>query len=264
MTNLKNKRKERYAPLPTRVIADARLSALQLRILGSIAAHDQFKRNGLGCYASHKRLAELTRSHPTNVSKAIERLIAFGYLTKTRLPKDNRRRIYSVIYNEDDKRVFWRDRKSEDLRSLVPGREIDGQSNGLTHGVNSPFSAQVYSPKGDKYRNKIDASEDDLGKMGNSGEKDVISDRAAQIVADVQSENTGTSDAIGALNKERDRALHLGNSELAFEIEKLAEAVLDSLDINDIETKKRQARDSAKPSRELLDSLASRQARDLT
>lgn len=93
---------ERFAPMPARAIGDQRLSAVDLRVLMAIAAHDQFQRNGAGCYASHKRLSELVGCHGKSVSRSISILAKAGYLTARTNPLNNKTRIYNVVYRQFD------------------------------------------------------------------------------------------------------------------------------------------------------------------
>jgi hypothetical protein len=51
-----------------RAVRDLRLGARHIRALGIIALHDQLNKNGAGCWAAQRRLAELARVHETELS----------------------------------------------------------------------------------------------------------------------------------------------------------------------------------------------------
>lgn len=106
MTQRKTKTAEQrtfFAPLPTRAIADPRLSALHFRVLACIAYHDRManrRKTGGGCWASHKTLCDEIGCNYTNFSTAITQLGEFGYLTRRVHPLNKKLRIYNVIYEE--------------------------------------------------------------------------------------------------------------------------------------------------------------------
>jgi hypothetical protein len=72
-------------------------------VLGIICLHDQLGRNGLGCTAGHRRLADLARMGTADLSNMLTDLRAWGYLNSNIDPKDRRRRVHRVIYNDHDK-----------------------------------------------------------------------------------------------------------------------------------------------------------------
>ncbi len=100
----KNKDKPQYAPMPLRAFGDERLQkgGLHFRVLGVIAAHDRLGANGIGCYASHKRLTALVDCAYTRLSTTIKDLAEWGYLKAQPHPLNKRLRVYQVIYNEHD------------------------------------------------------------------------------------------------------------------------------------------------------------------
>lgn len=106
MTQRKTKTAEQrtfFAPLPTRAIADPRLSALHFRVLACIAYHDRManrRKTGGGCWASHKTLCDEIGCNYTNFSTAITQLGEFGYLTRRVHPLNKKLRIYNVIYED--------------------------------------------------------------------------------------------------------------------------------------------------------------------
>jgi hypothetical protein len=92
-------RAEPFCPIPLRAVGDVRLSASHHRLLGAIAHHDRFGRNGIGCYASHRTLATEAAIHYTNVTRLIDDLSAWGYIQVGRHPLNRRLRIYALVYN---------------------------------------------------------------------------------------------------------------------------------------------------------------------
>lgn len=92
-----------FAPLPPRILGDASLSALDIRVLGAIAVHDRFSRNGVGSTAGHGRLADLTGCHLKSLSRSIRTLAERGYVGGRANPLNKKSRSYYVIYNDFDK-----------------------------------------------------------------------------------------------------------------------------------------------------------------
>lgn len=91
-----------YAPLPARAMAADKLSALDLRVLMAIAAHDRLGANGIGCWASHTRLAQLVGCHLKSLSRSIADLVQGGWITAKQHPVNGRLRVYQVRYTEMD------------------------------------------------------------------------------------------------------------------------------------------------------------------
>jgi len=100
------KRAEIFAPIPARAMADEALSALDLRVLAALAAHDRFGANGIGCYASHKRLAALVRCHLKSLSRSLRTLAEHGYIDAAPHPLNKRTRVYRVRYTGADEAVM--------------------------------------------------------------------------------------------------------------------------------------------------------------
>jgi hypothetical protein len=82
-----------------------------LALLGIIAAHDRFGRNGQGCWASHKRLAELVGCRREAVTLALGILQERGYVSVAVDEQDARRRVYSVVYDNAADSEAFRGRK---------------------------------------------------------------------------------------------------------------------------------------------------------
>lgn len=96
-----------YGAIPFRALRDRRLAGLPLALLGIIAAHDRFGRNGQGCWASQSRLAELLSVTRQAVCVALGILEELGYVVAAVDEKDRRRRTYSVTYdNAADTEAF--------------------------------------------------------------------------------------------------------------------------------------------------------------
>ena len=108
-------KKQIFAPIPCRALCDPRLSRSQLLMLGIIAAHDRFSANGRGCDVSRKKLSELAGINIATFSSAIRNLEAFGYIIVEPHQADGRRRVYRVIYTNDDKVLFNQERNQKAL-----------------------------------------------------------------------------------------------------------------------------------------------------
>ncbi|WP_214471089.1 helix-turn-helix domain-containing protein [Mesorhizobium sp. dw_380] len=94
--------KETFSPVPCRVMGDKTLTREDLRVLIALAAHDRFGANGIGCYASHPRLAGLVGCHLKALSRSLSILAEKKYLTAKQHPLNRRLRVYSVVYTEFD------------------------------------------------------------------------------------------------------------------------------------------------------------------
>jgi len=161
---------ERFGPVPTRVITDTRFTLLDLKVLVAVACHDQFNRNGRGCYASHKRLAVLIGAHPTSIAKSIARLIAHGYISSEKQKRDGRLRIYFVVYNAEDEATFLGRHSTHQLprpkQKMVSNAQIDGAREQVSHGNHSQTQCVIYSHNGNI--NKIDSLEGALSEKRKS------------------------------------------------------------------------------------------------
>jgi hypothetical protein len=104
--------KPMFAPIPIRAIGDKRLSARHLRVLAAVAAHDRLGKNGMGCCASHKRLAEMAGCNYTRQSATLSDLNIFGYVTAGKHPLNGRLRVYRVVYNAADGEAMLRSNDS--------------------------------------------------------------------------------------------------------------------------------------------------------
>lgn len=71
-----------------------------------IAAHDRMGANGVGCYATHERLAELAACEYHSLSRTLKLLGELGYVERLKHPLNGRLRVYRVIYNKQDAAWF--------------------------------------------------------------------------------------------------------------------------------------------------------------
>ena len=91
-----------FAAIPVRALSDARLTGSDFRLLGAIARYDRFGRNNTGCYVNARRLAADAAIHYKHLGRQTQRLEELGYITTHPSETDRRRKIYSVIYDEDE------------------------------------------------------------------------------------------------------------------------------------------------------------------
>ncbi len=92
---------EQFGAIPVRAFGDTRLSAADFRVMGAVAYFDRLGRNGIGCFVDPRKLSEVASVLYQHISRHTKRLYEFGYLEISRRATDRRRRIYSLIYNED-------------------------------------------------------------------------------------------------------------------------------------------------------------------
>lgn len=91
-----------YSPVPARAMGDPALSGADLRVLAAISLHDRFGKNGTGCFASHARLASITKLHPKAVARSVGQLRDAGYISSEKNPINGRLVVYRIIYNVAD------------------------------------------------------------------------------------------------------------------------------------------------------------------
>lgn len=92
---------ELFGAIPLGAFRDRRLSAGDLRLLGVIAYFDRLGRNHMGCYARPEMLAEMAGIRPEHLARHTARLAEFGYIEIRRSATDRRKRVYSLIYNNN-------------------------------------------------------------------------------------------------------------------------------------------------------------------
>ncbi len=99
------KAKITFAAIPARAVGDPRLKGLHLKVLGAVALHDRLsaaRKNGQGCWAGNKRLAELIGCNYSNLSTALTELATWGYIDSRTNPMNKTRRILFIVYDERD------------------------------------------------------------------------------------------------------------------------------------------------------------------
>jgi len=138
--------KEGWCPIPSRAMADDRLTRTHWRLLSAIASHDRFsgQRNGAGCYASQQTLAREANIHLTNIGPYAADLLELGYIRTDRHPEDRSRLVYRVIY--DVPTVC----QPTNFRPLPkpPGPQIPGQIHGeAANQIVGEASSQDVDPK---------------------------------------------------------------------------------------------------------------------
>lgn len=267
MPKIKRKCEERYAPVPTRAVAESRLTAVEFRTLAVIAAHDQFQRNGQGCYASHRRLAEILNVHITTLANAIARLIELGYVRGKKREGDRRFRVYMVLYTPDDEAVFGARLKQEycgaNGQSMVTNSPIDGFVQDVTNGNHSSTTPPIYSSKSTKYKKEIYPPEGDLQNEELDGQP-VDSINKASLVAEKVRDGAmdvgqGAHGLIGDLVKLKS----ISKPGLKSETDQIIDTAIDeSLGLHPPEPNPA-LNLNAKPSSQLLKSSVSRKARGL-
>jgi hypothetical protein len=97
-----------FGAIPFRALRDKRLVGVPIVVLGIIAAHDRFGRNGQGCTASQGRLAELAGCRRETINAAITLLDQLEYIVCGLNAKTGRRQSYSVVYNNADDNAAFR------------------------------------------------------------------------------------------------------------------------------------------------------------
>ncbi len=99
------KAKITFAAIPARAVGDPRLKGLHLKVLGAVALHDRLsgaRKNGQGCWAGNKRLAELIGCNYSRLSVALTDLATWGYIDRRANPMNKTRRILFIVYDERD------------------------------------------------------------------------------------------------------------------------------------------------------------------
>jgi hypothetical protein len=143
--------KPTYAPLPVRALADDRFSGRHYRALGIIAAHDRLGRNGTGCWAGRKRLAQLIGTPETRLSGTITDLCAWGYINSDKHPMDSRKKVLRVIYSDDDERIMKG--KNRSPNGHLSGHGIGDQMVTENTEIGNIPDSQAIDDKGELERN---------------------------------------------------------------------------------------------------------------
>jgi DNA-binding MarR family transcriptional regulator len=98
-SNVENQ-KNIFGAIPARAFPDARLAARHYKVLGAVAVHDRFGKNGQRCWAGRDRLAKLAGIAPNHVSDALGELEFYGYVKRQRHPMNRRTTIIRVLYSD--------------------------------------------------------------------------------------------------------------------------------------------------------------------
>jgi hypothetical protein len=91
-----------FGPIPVRASMDMRLGNWHWRVLCVVCFHDRLGYNGQGCNIGRKRMASASACSETHVSDAVSDLERWGYITIGRDELDERKRVYRVIYSDQD------------------------------------------------------------------------------------------------------------------------------------------------------------------
>jgi DNA-binding MarR family transcriptional regulator len=137
-----------YAPLPARAVGDDKLSAEDFRVLGVIAAHDRLGANGVGCYASVSRLAQLTNAHVKSVSRTISSLAQRGYIEINPNPMDKRRHVYRIRYTEMDAALMAAARKEIGNKPATEMGEIGNNLAGFLGKIGNKPTGKIEQSQG--------------------------------------------------------------------------------------------------------------------
>jgi hypothetical protein len=113
-----------YSALPTRILRNAAFTALDLRVLGAIAWHDRFGRNGRGCFASNATIGARAGCHAKSAGRAVARLLeleAIRDLNASLTRKRSRRRMLVIVYRDED----LKGREVNPSVDFEPGRRVN-------------------------------------------------------------------------------------------------------------------------------------------
>lgn len=125
-----------FTTLPSAVIADTSLTALDIRCLAVIAMHDGMsgvKGAGGGCFARNATLAALVNTDVTNFSKCLTKLIKAKYVSREPQIMDKRRFTLRVLYPTDDS---WR--TDQQPNPLMVGELANNPSEVVGEDANQP------------------------------------------------------------------------------------------------------------------------------
>lgn len=134
-----------FGGVPVRACGDKRLTGLHLKVLVAIAAHYRFKANGQGSWAGHPRLAALCGCHLKSLSRILRDLVEWGYIEVSTNPTNRKRRIYTVLYADEDLEWF----RSYDAKNAASKSQIKP----------NPPDAGI----GNKRLTYVDADTDEIG-----------------------------------------------------------------------------------------------------
>ncbi|MCH2393223.1 MarR family transcriptional regulator [Oceanibaculum sp.] len=157
--------REFFAAIPARAFGDDRLKGHHLRVLGAVAMHDRFSRNGRGCVASYDRLAAIAGTNYSRLSSAVGDLVKWGYVAKERLA-DRRRAALRVIYTDQDRAFFESGHWQETAPDSLPTGNVNGLPTGKEHGGEIVCQTEkvVCLPNPERQQNQYDGSHKRLGE----------------------------------------------------------------------------------------------------
>ncbi|MFK0688172.1 helix-turn-helix domain-containing protein [Mesorhizobium sp. IMUNJ 23033] len=150
-----------YAPTPARAIGDKNLTSEELRILMALAVHDRLNGNGMGCYASHARLAALVGCHEKSLSRSLSALAGRGYISASRHPLNARLRVYRVIYTEFDA-AYLKSIGSKPATNAGPFQQVGGV--GIGNKLVAEMALIGNKPNPETKQNQYDDSVNILGE----------------------------------------------------------------------------------------------------
>ena len=147
-----------FAAVPGRAVRDKDISGLQFRALAAIAGHDRMGRNGQGCWAGRKAMAERIGCTETSFSEAVSWLVKNGYVEVMLSETDGRKRGYRVLYEtaEDAKGIGAKlkgDRSADadaSVRKARWDRSADADVNARDRSASADASAPDRSAKRDQ------------------------------------------------------------------------------------------------------------------
>lgn len=147
-----------FAAVPGRAVRDKDISGLQFRALAAIAGHDRMGRNGQGCWAGRKAMAERIGCTETSFSEAVSWLVKNEYIEVMLSETDGRKRGYRVVYQtaEDAKGIGAKlkaDRSADaDVSDRATGRDRSASAdvNARDRSASADVSARNRSAKGDQ------------------------------------------------------------------------------------------------------------------
>ena len=280
--------KPRFAPVPARAMSDSRLAAAHHRVLQAIADHHRLGVNGVGCTASHRRLADITGLHFTTVTKKIADLILYGYVVAKKSGKDGRRRIYHVVYNDEDAAVsdgaptlrqYRTATNSVADNSAIGGENFDndgdraklvGRKVTVSHGDPSGSGDAIYSLKGNNLK-KINSPKGKYTHTEKEKNNADLNEPFNMVDSALEGENringpdpTIHKNEVDGLVKRATRIRSLKSRYATEEINRAIDTASDVAEFksqNPITEKPKARKLDAKPSQALLDSRLSKTAR---
>ena len=190
-----NKKKHYFAPIPARTYRDTRLGLSHHRLLGIIALHDRLDRNGSGCWASQRRLANLLGWDNGYLSRTLSELREYGCIVSSVNPKNRRLHVHLVVY-EDSEDKKW-DRKVDSGVNIKGSRSLTQES------TSDPDSCLGSQLNVDFFEGKNGASPCD--NSGNGSE--------AYASKHISKSLTNVSEANGAEARSRPRGLSVSEAE---------------------------------------------------